>query len=156
MPLPKCLELLVPPPLVALFAAGLMYLLDALLAIGHFSFVQQQDVAIAIAILGGMLLLWALAAFINARTTVNPLKPYYASQLLTDGVFAFSRNPVYLADTVLLVAWLVWLGNLLAAPAVLLFMAYITAFQIIPEERILLKMFGDRYRDYCRKTRRWL
>lgn len=150
------LNLLVPPPIVTVLAGLLMWLAERSLEVGSFAFPQQQEVALAIWMLGGLLMVWAIAAFISGKTTVNPLKPHYASQLLTTGVFAFSRNPIYLADLLLLLGWLVWLGNVLTVVVMALFVAYITVFQIIPEERILHKMFGDRYTEYYREVRRWI
>ncbi|MPN42673.1 hypothetical protein SDC9_190230 [bioreactor metagenome] len=63
---------------------------------------------------------------------------------------------MYLGMLVLLLAWCVWLGNVAALLGPVLFVAYITRFQIIPEERILLAKFGEPYAQYLRRVRRWL
>jgi len=75
---------------------------------------------------------------------------------VTDGPFQHTRNPIYLADAVLLAAWLVWLGNMLSVVALPLFVFYLTHFQIRPEERALALKFGEDYRTYCRRVRRWI
>ena len=71
-------------------------------------------------------------------------------------MFRISRNPLSLSLLLLLVAYAVRL----AAPAVwlgpILFVAYVTRFQIHPEERALQEKFGDAYRRYQTRTRRWL
>lgn len=111
---------------------------------------------IACAVVSGAIALAAFFVMRRARTTINPFSPTRASQLVTSGPFRFSRNPLYLSLLLLLVgyalrldAWPVWL-----APAV--FLAYVTRFQIVPEERALRRQFGDAFVRYCEQTRRWL
>lgn len=57
---------------------------------------------------------------------------------------------------VLLLAWALYLANWAALLGVALFMAYITRFQIIPEERALQRIFGKEYEAYRRSVRRWV
>jgi len=59
-------------------------------------------------------------------------------------------------QTLLLLSWAVVLApvNALAGPVV--FIVYITYFQIGPEKRMMLSKFGTAYRDYSARTRRWL
>jgi len=109
--------------------------------------VAAVGVAIAVA---------ALARFRDAGTTVDPMNPSKASQLVTGGVFRISRNPMYLGLTLLLVGWAIWLGN--ASPWLIppLFVTLITAVQIIPEERALRQRFGEQYVSYQRSVARWI
>jgi protein-S-isoprenylcysteine O-methyltransferase Ste14 len=74
------------------------------------------------------------------------MKPHQASALVTDGFFAWSRNPIYVADAL----------ALLAFALLVLFIAYVDRFQIRPEERALRARFGADYERYCAKVRRWL
>ena len=87
---------------------------------------------------------------------MNPLEPANAANLVTGGVFRLSRNPMYLSLLLLLVAYAVRLD----APAVwlgpIVFVAYVTRFQIHPEERALEAKFGPAYLQYQLRTRRWL
>ena len=78
------------------------------------------------------------------------------TQLVTSGVYRYTRNPMYLGMACLLLAWAVYLQNPLALLGVPLFMAYITQFQIKPEERMLVKLFGDAFIRYRQQVRRWL
>jgi len=55
-----------------------------------------------------------------------------------------------------LLAWAIWLSYLLTWIGIPLFIAYMTRFQIIPEERALRLKFGKEYENYCLKVRRWL
>jgi protein-S-isoprenylcysteine O-methyltransferase Ste14 len=105
---------------------------------------------------GVILLVTAVAAFVKARTTVNPHNPETASTLVTTGLYRISRNPMYLAMAMLLIAGAILLGNWAAFIGPLVFIALITHLQIKPEEEILRNQFGEDYLAYCRQTRRWI
>lgn len=96
-----------------------------------------------------------IVAFRRARTTVNPLRPEKASTLVTDGVYGITRNPMYVGMACLLLAWACWLAGAWTFAGPVLFVAYITRFQIVPEERVLRERFGD-YAAYSSRVRRWL
>ena len=98
----------------------------------------------------------AFLQFRKARTTINPMKPHETSALLTDGFYAWSRNPIYVADAVLLLAFALLVANAFAFVFLVLFIAYLDRFQIRPEERALRARFGDEYDRYRGKVRRWL
>ncbi|MGL6071641.1 methyltransferase family protein [Craterilacuibacter sp.] len=148
------LELKIPPPLLCLLLAGLMY---GLAASGIDLRLPGASVLTALLALSGCaLLLSGVAEFIRARTSVNPLRPESASTLVTGGLYRFSRNPMYLGDLLLLGAWALYLGKLLPLLALPLFVLYMNRFQIRPEERALGKHFGMAYQDYCQRVRRWI
>jgi len=94
--------------------------------------------------------------FRRARTTINPMDPGAASQLVTGGIFRISRNPMYLGLALLLAGWGITLGSLTVWLIPPLFVAYITRAQIIPEERALKARFTGEYREYCRHVARWI
>ena len=150
------LELKVPPPIVTLVLALLMWLTPA--AAG---FVQIPDAA---RVLGSLVLMGVgqaigiagLVAFRRAKTTVDPVKASSASSLVTGGVFRHTRNPMYVGFLLTLLAWAVFLVNPLAALWVIVFVLYITRFQIIPEERALASLFGAEYEAYKGRVRRWV
>lgn len=98
-----------------------------------------------------------IIAFFKRKTTINPLTPHKSTVLVTEGVFRVTRNPMYLGLALVLTAWGLWLHSLL--PVLLgptLFVLYITRFQIKPEEEMMLKLFGESYRNYVRAVRRWI
>jgi protein-S-isoprenylcysteine O-methyltransferase Ste14 len=66
-------------------------------------------IALAVAALAVVIALAAVAAFLRARTTINPTTLPASSSLVTAGVFGISRNPMYLSLLSLLVAWAVFL-----------------------------------------------
>lgn len=90
----------------------------------------------------------------SAKTNVHAHKP--AMQLVASGPFAFSRNPIYLAMAlaVLAIAGLInslWL--LLLSPATAFALQKLA---IEPEERYLERKFGTRYLEYKARVRRWI
>ena len=149
------MELKVPPALVFLCFGLMMYLLAEFLPIGYFDFYGRMlltKILVGIGILIGVL---ALFQFKRASTTIDPTKPDKASNLVVGGIFKFSRNPMYLALLLVLLALGVFLGNAFNTLIVAGFVGYMNRFQIIPEERILLEKFGRSFKDYCILTRRW-
>ena len=106
--------------------------------------------------LAGVVALAGIFAFRNNRTTVNPLSPGTASVVVTTGVYRISRNPMYLGFLMALAGWAVHLSNVGATLLLPAFVAYLTRYQIKPEERALLAKFGSEYSQYMSRVRRWL
>ena len=149
------LELLIPPPVVMLAAAGLGWL-STWLWRGGVLFQLPLFWILLPVLLASVIGSLAVFHFLRARTTVHPHCPDRTSCLVAHGVFRLSRNPMYLALLLLLIAWMLQLGHLLAPVWLAGFVAYITRFQIKPEERVLRERFGEAYDAYCRQTRRWI
>jgi len=77
------------------------------------------------------------------------------SYLLRDGIYTFSRNPMYLSELTLLLGWIIFYGSV---AVVIAFVAWYLFFEyyVVPlEERTLKARFGDAYREYKRKVPRW-
>ena len=150
----KNLELKIPPAVVWLVCALIMKSIAYVLpfvALPHLPIV-----AIVMALIGigaGIAGIWS---FYKARTTINPLEPSEATHFVSEGIYKLSRNPMYVGLACCLIAWAIWLSYLLTWIGIPLFIAYMTRFQIIPEERILRLKFGKEYENYCLKVRRWL
>ena len=152
----NALELKVPPPLVALILALAMWVTSRFTPALEVSAAIRMVVAIAIALLGGAFSIAGVTAFRRARTTLNPMKPETASSLVTGGIYRVTRNPMYVGLLLVLVGW----AAFLCAPWVLVgpvaFVTYMTRFQIAPEERVLVSVFGEMYASYKTRVRRWL
>ena len=143
-----------PPPLVYLGAILVGALMERLwrwrLPTG-----RVGTVAGGVLIVGAILLfVWALREFDRARTSPMPHKPTTA--MVTSGPFRFTRNPIYVAFTLVHLGIALWTSSawLLAtiAPALL-----VIRFGVIArEERYLDRKFGAEYRAYRRDVRRWL
>jgi len=152
----NALEHKVPPPLVAV-AVGLIMWGLSMLGVGALPpNGVRTGVAIVIALLGVAAAVFGNISFRRAKTTVNPFKPETASSLVTSGIYRVTRNPMYLGMLLVLVGWAVFLANGLAVIAIALFPAYITRFQIKPEERALMALFGEQYASYSSRVRRWI
>ncbi|PJK14271.1 protein-S-isoprenylcysteine methyltransferase [Lysobacteraceae bacterium NML07-0707] len=153
----RALELKIPPPVVMAILAAAMYAAVRLL--------PHWQLSLPIFMRAGLAGLWGIAgittavlgmmAFRRHRTTLNPLRPDSSSQIVTTGIFAHSRNPMYLGMVFCLTGWALWLAHPLALSGVVLFIACLHWLQIKPEERILLHKFGEPYAQYLRRVRRW-
>ncbi|MBL4927378.1 methyltransferase family protein [Fuscibacter oryzae] len=111
--------------------------------------------ALACLIVGLWLMASAVLQMRRARTTVNPRGEPTA--LVTDGVFAISRNPIYLGDTFVLLAASFWFDTLVGLCVVTVaFVAVMTERFIKTEEERLGEAFGDEAAAWFLKTRRWL
>src|SRR4051812_38152021 len=97
----------------------------------------QMYVGLACAQASALVGIAALVSFWRARTTLNPLDPRTASNLVTGGIFRVSRNPMYLSLLLLLVAYATRLDSFGVWLAPVVFVAFVTRFQIHPEERAL-------------------
>ena len=107
-------------------------------------------------IAGAAFLIPAVVSFILHKTTVNPQSPNDATSLVTRGVFGISRNPMYVGMLLLLLAFVVWLGEVSALLAVVIFFVSIDRFQIRSEEQSLRRNFGEAFTEYAKRVPRWL
>lgn len=150
------LESKIPPPIVVLLVALAMWSATWLVPAFPLGRALRFTLAGILALLSLSCTAPAMFAFRRAGTTINPVDLAAASRLVTSGVYHWTRNPMYLGLTGLLFAWAV----LLSTPALLLgpivFVLFITRFQIIPEERVMRAKFGHEFEAYTNRVRRWL
>ncbi|TFG84789.1 MAG: isoprenylcysteine carboxylmethyltransferase family protein [Chromatiales bacterium] len=150
------LELRIPPPAIGLLIAGAMWAISLVTPVIDVSLVVRAAAAIALALLGGGISFAGVSACRRAQTTVNPMKPQTSSSLVSGGIYAVTRNPMYLGLSCILLGWSVFLASVWTLPGPAAFVMYMTRFQIVPEERVLLSLFGANYTAYTAKVRRWL
>ena len=150
------LELKVPPPIVALVLALLMWLTPAIAGLVQLSYATRLVCAVVLVCVGQGISIAGIVAFRRAKTTVNPIKASAASSLVIHGVYRYTRNPMYVGLLLTLLAWAVFLANPFVVLWVVVFVLYITRFQIVPEERVLASLFGAEYEAYKRNVRRWV
>ena len=104
--------------------------------------------------LAALLTVAALLEFARARTTVIPHQ--MPSALIQSGVFRWTRNPIYLADVLILAGFaLIW-GSVLGVLLVLLLAVVLERRFIRPEEGRLQSEFGEAFEAYAASTRRWI
>ena len=135
--------------------AVFMWLLSRAVPSLHFDVPGHNWLAGVVILAGFLTGSSGVLSFRKARTTVNPLKPH-ASTLVTRGVYAMSRNPMYLGGLIMLFGWAVFLQSGLAFLFLPVYVLYINRFQIQPEERVLASLFGETYVAYQARARRWL
>lgn len=150
------LNLKVPPVLVGVVVGCLQWSISNGIPQLAVSVKFQLPLAVFVTLMGFGLTFWDTRAFKKHATTLNPMTPRGASSLVTTGVYRWTRNPMYLGMLIVLVGWSIWLGNIGATASVLVFGAYITQFQIKPEEAILMDLFPNDYHEYCDQTKRWM
>lgn len=111
-------------------------------------------VGLAFGLAGVILIAWGVATLRQHDTTVRPDQG--ATALATTGPFRRLRNPIYLGDTLVILGLAEITKNFWFVAAAVLFAVLVTWLQIIPEERHLEATFGNDYRDYKQRTRRWI
>ncbi|WP_336058080.1 methyltransferase family protein [Nitratireductor sp. CH_MIT9313-5] len=144
----------IPPLALLALCAALAAALAGFLPVMHLD--VPGWVVLLVAGAGALFLLPAVTSFVRHKTTVSPLTPSAATTLVRSGVFAVTRNPMYLGMLIVLLAVVLYLGALSGFAALVLFFVLIDRFQIRFEEKQLLETFGAAYRDYARDIPRWL
>ncbi len=149
------LELRIPPPVLALLTAFVMWIG----ARDNAPFARPTwltPLVAGIGVIAAGIMILAVIALRRAKTTISPIRPEGASALVETGIYSVTRNPIYLADALALLAYAFHLWQPQSFVAVPVFMAWIHRFQILPEERVLQAAFGVAYERYAAATRRWL
>ncbi len=108
----------------------------------------------ALVLLGFVITVLAILEFRRARTTVIPRET--PSAIVTSGIFGLSRNPIYLADAVILTGFSLWWQAALALPLVPVFMWLIQTGFIRQEEAGLFAEFPSEANTYFSNVRRWI
>jgi protein-S-isoprenylcysteine O-methyltransferase Ste14 len=142
------------PPVYFLFALILMVVLHFFLPFVHWFWWPWNLVGIAPILLGIALNMVADTQFKRHKTTVKPFQP--SSVLITDGVFRVSRNPMYLGMVCILIGIGICLASLTPLVVIPLFVWWITARFIVPEEQALAEQFGHAYAAFKTEVRRWV
>ena len=144
----------IPPPIVTLFFGLCIYLSRPYFP--EFSFSILNSLSTISFVLGITVFATAVSSFKRQNTTVNPISIEKASSLVVNGVFKYSRNPMYLGMLFILLG-LTFKFNLIGGLFFTsIFMIFISIFQIKPEEAAMEKLFDQGWKDYIKNVRRWL
>ena len=152
----KSLELKVPPVAQVIITAAAMVGVSKVAPALKFSFNCSTALAIGLGVIGLGSGIMGVAQFKKAQTTPNPQTLEKVSSLVTDGIYRYSRNPMYVGLVLILLGWALYLSHFLAFVLVPVFMLYMTRFQIQPEERMMELKFGKKYQSYLSQVRRWI
>lgn len=142
------------PPVYFLAALVLMVALHFLLPLAQIVPAPYRYLGAAPIVAGLLVNLWADGCFKRFQTTIKPFQE--SSHLVETGPYRYSRNPMYVGLVLMLLGAFLLLGSL--GPIVILpaFVWLITTRFIAVEEQMLATRFGDAYRQYQARVRRWL
>ncbi|MGP6085380.1 methyltransferase family protein [Antarctobacter jejuensis] len=107
-------------------------------------------------LVGGGLILLALALFEMRRHRTTVIPHMEAERLVTSGIFKRSRNPIYLGDTMILTGMILYWDAVLALPLIPIFVWVIERRFILPEENALRRKFRANFARYEKDVRRWV
>ena len=141
----------IPPPIVALTFSFLIYYTKDIFP--KIEIRYETIFGSFMIIIGLTIILSAIILFKKYQTTITPLNPSNATKLITDGIYRFSRNPMYLGLLLVLFGISIILnltGGLFLIP---LFILYINLFQIMPEENAMVDLFKDEFLEYKKHVR---
>ena len=142
------------PPIIAVMFIVIAYFLGRFVPLPFVAPVWLRYVGLLMTFVGFLLGIGALVEFRKARTTLDPHGS--AKQLVTSGIYRFTRNPIYLGFLLMVIglplnSGLYW--GVVMAP----FYVILTNRLIIEREEMYLgKKFKDAYSDYKSHVRRWL
>lgn len=144
----------IPPPLIVLVGFLLGVGLQRWLGSPGWTFPGRRALGFGLATIG---LGWAVAGmltFRRHRTAINPMHP--ASTVVTGGPYRFTRNPMYLGLSIIYLGLALAFGQLWALVTFPLTIGFLQSHAIQREERYLAAKFGETYREYRQRVRRWL
>jgi protein-S-isoprenylcysteine O-methyltransferase Ste14 len=117
-------------------------------------FVWYHFLGLSIFAIGLVLMLICIASFaIRGKGTLSPADP--TKKLVISGLYRFSRNPMYIGVTMMLIGESIFFQSyVLGVYALFIFIAFNT-FIVFFEEPRLQDAFGNEYDEYTKKVRRW-
>jgi protein-S-isoprenylcysteine O-methyltransferase Ste14 len=145
-----------PPPLIFLAFLALAAVLEALAPSTTATlFPHARYVAGAVLFIIGLLIgIAGVRGFLAAATNISTDLP--ATALVVDGIYKRSRNPLYLAMTLAYIGLAIAAGSAWAIALLFPLLVLMHVGVISREERYLEREFGDKYRQYKSRVRRWL
>ena len=111
-------------------------------------------IGVLVGVIGLLIGIAGSATFVRKKTELNTFKN--PGELVTTGVFAISRNPMYLGFFLLLLGVALVLGGTAPFAIALLFFLIAQFWYVRFEEARMQAAFGERFEAYRRKTRRWI
>lgn len=144
----------IPPPLWALLLLAATYGLSLLPGLRDLPLLATRPVGLIIIVAALALSTTAMAQFAHAKTQILPNSPVNNS-LVTGGVYAVTRNPMYLGMTLFALGAAFWFGRIPMLVAPVLMFAIANWIFIPFEETKMRAQFGDAFDAYCKRVRRW-
>lgn len=104
--------------------------------------------------LGALICGVTVIQFLRRRTNIHAFRD--PQKLITTGMFAYSRNPIYLGLTIMMMGVGLYFNTPLGFAPVVVFFVLANFWYAPSEERAAARVFGEEYAAYRRKVRRWL
>ena len=146
-----------PPPLFYVLIFLLSFILQGSFTIKRAFFFHSRAanaLGVIIIIAGLFFTVPAVRQFFKSKTSIVPIRP--ASSLQTSGIYAVSRNPMYLGLMLEYLGMAFIFGNWWTIFLIPVLIGLVYYFVILPEEKYLLRAFGNSYSEYTKKVRRWI
>ena len=144
----------IPPPIVALVFGFLINYTKDIFPEIH---IGMEKILGSVVIISGLIMIAsAIALFKKNKTTVTPLNPSKSTKLVIKGIYKYSRNPMYLGLSFLLLGVSIILNPIGGFVFIPLFILYLNLFQIIPEENAMSDLFEQEFLEYKKTVRRWI
>ena len=144
----------IPPPIIVIFLISAVYFSSNLI-IG-FDLPFRTPLSLLLLFIGLLLIFIPVFQFIKSKTTINPQSFKNVNNLVSSGIFKISRNPMYLGMLIIISSTVVYYFNYFSIFAPFIFYFWINEFQIKREEKKLEEKFGNDYKKYKSKTKRWI
>ena len=142
------------PPFLFLLCLITMFFLDRFYPMHNWLASPYNFIGIASLLIGMLMVVSIGKRFRKVKTQIHTFKK--PKKLVTDGLFQYSRNPIYLGFTIALLGVAFLFGSLTTLIPVLFFFLVANFWYIPFEEKNMQMVFGQSYSFYCRKVRRWL
>lgn len=134
---------------------GCIWMIQNYLPAYSYIFKELRWIAVGCFLIGILIGIIGVIQFVFIKTTVNPHKPENTSEIVKTGVYAISRNPMYLGLLLGLISIVLYWGNIWSILIIPIFVLYMNEYQIKPEENMLRQRFDQEYLKYTRVTNRW-
>jgi len=144
----------VPPPLIYVVLFGLGVAMRQIVPLAISPTLPVRVAALIFLGSGAILLVWSNVLFRRAHTSLVPIRPSMA--LVVRGAYRLTRNPMYLGLLCVYIAAALWFGVIWALILVPLVVLAVQRLAIAKEERYLDQKFGEAYREYRARVRRWI
>ena len=146
-----------PPPLIflsGLIFSGIVHWFYPFYSLPPEYLTISRILGVLLIVFGLGIILIAKVKMQRAKTNIEPWKPTNA--IVTDGIYSYSRNPVYVAMAVIFFGVNLIFNSVWFAPFLVLVLLVMHYGVILREERYLENKFGDEYLNYKKKVRSWI
>lgn len=149
--------------LLALFVFSIQFILlpllfvylNSLFNLPVYSNLTLKIIGLSLIVLGILIFSYCFGLFkIFGKGTPVPIEP--PKELVIQGIYKYTRNPIFIAYILIWYGLFFILGHLLLLFSAIVLMFIIHLGVVFYEEKSLMKRFGESYKDYCKKVPRWL